>query len=410
MELDVGNKNKRLIEDFIAKKRADGISEGRLKSLRGHLITASSSIADFETATEKDVTRVVNDLMTAKVKHRRVGNGSIQAFPGSYSPRTISLFKISLKAFYKWLSGGEEYPTCVKHLKSTQFKEPRVTENDVLTLEDVSKMAGAASNKRDEAFIWTLFETGARAGELLDVRVKDVAFDERGAVVTLRSEKQSKASFRKTRRTRVYWGASALAEWMNSLVDKGPESIVWVSIIQGEQRPVKMTSLWRITNLIAQRAGIKKPMSAHVFRHARATELARKMSDEAMRQYFGWSHGSQMPSVYSHLKAEAVDNELLSSVYGVEVPSENDHYGTVECMRCHRKNVRQKGVEVCACGFPLYNHGAAEAYKEQQELMGIAGIVKQLATEYPEVDAALKRAAKDRLEKMKIATQPTVFK
>ncbi len=52
----------------------------------------------------------------------------------------------------------------------------------MLTPEEVARLAEHAVNLRDKALIWPLYESGARAGEVLALRVGDVERTEYGAL------------------------------------------------------------------------------------------------------------------------------------------------------------------------------------------------------------------------------------
>ena len=53
---------------------------------------------------------------------------------------------------------------------------------ELLTEEEVKRLAEAAENPRDRDFILTLYESGCRVGELISLRLKHVQFDNYGAV------------------------------------------------------------------------------------------------------------------------------------------------------------------------------------------------------------------------------------
>ena len=49
--------------------------------------------------------------------------------------------------------------------------------------DDIQKMIKACHNPRDKALISVHWESGCRAGEMLGMRIKNVQFDEKGAVI-----------------------------------------------------------------------------------------------------------------------------------------------------------------------------------------------------------------------------------
>jgi len=58
----------------------------------------------------------------------------------------------------------------------------------------------------------------------------------------------------------------------------------------------------------AVKAGIKKHIYPHLFRHSAATRDARYLTESELRLKYGWSGDSQMAQVYVHLSDADLDN------------------------------------------------------------------------------------------------------
>jgi integrase len=99
-----------------------------------------------------------------------------------YSEWTKRDYKIILKKFYKWLRGCEdEYPPEVRWIKTGHNIPNALQKRDLLTIDDVERIAKCARDIRDKAFIWVYFESMRRLGEILTLKVGDIEFDELGA-------------------------------------------------------------------------------------------------------------------------------------------------------------------------------------------------------------------------------------
>lgn len=84
-----------------------------------------------------------------------------------YSPWTKKDYKVALKRFYRWLKGNdEEYPPEVKWIKTTLKAKDELLPEDLVIEEGVMRLVEAVHNPRDRVFIITLYESGARIGEI----------------------------------------------------------------------------------------------------------------------------------------------------------------------------------------------------------------------------------------------------
>jgi len=103
---------------------------------------------------------------------------------------------------------------------------------------------------------------------------------------------------------------------------------------------------------LAAKARIKKRITPHALRHARATHLAKILTEAQMKEFFGWTQSSEMAAVYVHLSGRDVDAALLSA-YGRKESEESDkpRLHPVVCPRCRKEN--SPGVTFCECGMPL---------------------------------------------------------
>jgi integrase/ribosomal protein L37E len=387
--------NRTYILEFLSFGKAQGLSIGRrLEQIRYLHRVSLANPKDLRKWEEKDVMSAINMFLESKGFSRRRGK-EIMRFEKPYSENTILAVKIVLKSFFKWLYGNGNYPDCVKSVQCKSVKGVKVTERDVLILGDVRALVDACTTPRDRAFIWCLYESGGRRGELHKLRRKDVEFDENGAILTLCTEKTENRYERvnRARKVRINYGAYDLSMWLDSISDKAPDSFVWIG--EGRKNTGKHLSVDSLASIVRKAvrvSGIKKKTWLHLFRHSRATELAPKLSDQAMRIYFGWSPTSEMPSHYSHLTDTQVDETLLESVYGIKKNNKNA-VKIITCPRCKFRNINNQNGEFChGCGFPLKSELAKEALERRKT----ADRIMDVATEYPELMAVLEKIIKER--------------
>ena len=64
----------------------------------------------------------------------------------------------------------------MKWIKTTLKRNQTVLPSDLLTEKEVKRIVDAAYSPRDKAFIITLYESGARIGEVGSMHLSDVTF------------------------------------------------------------------------------------------------------------------------------------------------------------------------------------------------------------------------------------------
>ncbi len=201
------------------------------------------------------------------------------------------------------------------------------------------------------------------------MKIKHVSFDRYGAVIVV----HGKTGYR---RVRLVSSVPYLAEWMNSHpFRENPEAWLWISLNKFKKLPYN--SLRSVLRTIAEKAGIKKKVNPHAFRHARATHLANFLTEAQMKEFFGWVQDSDMASVYVHLSGRDVDRAILK-LYGMEVEDErkSDVLKPKKCIRCGETNPATN--KLCRrCFFPL-DQGAESLLEKEVKMEIVDQIMETL--------------------------------
>ena len=340
-------KNKQLIFSFSRDRLAKGVGRMRMtKCIYCLRFMARWHKTPFDKATKDSLMQLVN---------------MVDAQP--YAPASKHDFKTILKMFFKWLKGNDEaFPPEISWLKP-RLKNKHKLPEELLTEEEVFKLAKAADNPRDRAFVLVLYETGCRIGELLTLKMKNVQFDQYGAVLRVTGKTGD-------RRVRIISSAPALSSWVGIHAKaEDPEAPLWPPLSTGykyHQQSLGYESLYLMLKELANRAGVRKKIYPHLFRHSRATALAGKLTEAQMKEYFGWVQASDMASVYVHLSGRNVDDAMLA-LQGLKKP-ESDKEDTLKlcfCPRCKEKN--SPIAKFCLrCGSPMQTQTMMEVEHERQ--------------------------------------------
>ena len=219
---------------------------------------------------------------------------------------------------------------------------------ELLTPEDVLKLAQAATNLRDKALILVLYETGCRIGEILTLKLKNVSFDQHGAILRVTGKTGD-------RRVRVISSAPALTAWIEHYGSTAQDAFLWPprsANFHKDTKPAEYRSVYKMLQTLAEKAGLQKKIFPHLFRHSRATALASKLTEAQMKEYFGWTQASDMASVYVHLSGRDVDNALLALHGEAKIEQKQEELQIAVCSRCREKN--SPSTRFCGrCGTPF---------------------------------------------------------
>jgi integrase len=266
-----------------------------------------------------------------------------------YSDFTKQDYRGLIKRFFRWLRNTENYPDEVRWIKTFTPKN-HLMPNQLLSEDEIKSLVDHAEHPRDKAFIFLLYESGCRIGEILTLRIKDVEFDDAGAVLTVTGKTG-------TRRVRVINSGPLLANWLNfHPFRQNPDSPLWIRFTgnkytRGTEFPIGVAEASKIIKKIALRAGIRKRVHPHLFRHSRATHLAPNLTEALLKQHMGWTQSSDMAATYIHLSGQELDT-ALKRLSGIEVEekSRESVLKLVTCSRCKTQN--SASSKFCSsCGF-----------------------------------------------------------
>ena len=323
--------NAEILLKYYRSRVAEGLSLARIIKCLYTLSHISKSLAKpFTEATKDDIVNFI-----AKIEER------------SLSQWTKHDYKVILKKFYKWLHNSENYPPEVNWIKVSRNIPNNLQKKDLLTVDEIRKIADCAVNIRDKAFIWVYFESMRRLGEILSLKISNVEFDDLGARLVVNGKMGRDNA-------RIITSTPLLASWLNiHPLRNNPDAPVWVTLNRkGEYRQITYSAVRTMLKDCSERAGINKRVWLYLIRHSRITPASKVLSYSLLCSTAGWKQGSKMPSVYIHLAGEDVDEAqcILNGVAKAE--SREEMLKPMVCKRCDTKNTPDSKF-CCKCGLPL---------------------------------------------------------
>lgn len=267
---------------------------------------------------------------------------------------------------------ASKIPRVRKPDRVTQVKE------QLLTPGEVEQLIRGAATRTQRLLVMLLYETGARCGEIANLRIRDLQFDEFSAILALTGKSG-------TRKRRVYASVPDLRQHLNDHPQKdNPEAPLFLT--QYGTR-FGYPAIYDMIRKLGYRI-LKKHIHPHQLRHSKATLDSRNFTDREMMELYGWKT-PLMVSTYSHLSMRDIDGKDLA-LHGLK-PREETLRPLVHVQRCPacREENAPYSVYCGKCGSVLGSGSDAEIMAALQDSKFISSLAKN-----QEFIRALKEALK----------------
>jgi integrase/recombinase XerD len=291
-------------------------------------LTWKQSFRNFETylrleksLSDNSVEAYLNDVFKLEKYFVETGNdispvnvtySDLKAFLAWYgsnnlNTRTQSRVLSGVRAFFRFLlieGEIEENPASLIESPKIGLKLPEVLSvieiDRIIDKIDLSKPEG----HRNKAIIETLYSCGLRVSELVNLRLTDLHYGEEFVVVTGKGNKQRLVPI----------GRKALKEIDIYKQDRNSLSIIKdQNILFLNRRGSHLTRamIFTIIKDLAAKAGIRKNISPHTFRHSFATHMIEAGADlRAVQEMLG--HESILTTeIYTHIDRSFLRDTLI---------------------------------------------------------------------------------------------------
>jgi integrase/recombinase XerD len=284
-----------------------------IKKYHSFLLLEKSLSRNTIDAYERDLEKLMVYLEEAKITYREAKLEHLRDFiidlsDLGISPRSQARIISGVKSFYRFLQYDEhleedptellEMPKLGKHLPEVLSVEEI---NMIIEAIDLSKAEG----QRNRAIIETLYGSGLRVSELINLKISNIYVEEGFMKVEGKGSKQRLVPLSPE-------SLKQIKLWMlnrNGLtIKRGHEDYLFLN-----RRGTKLTRvmIFMITKALAELAGIKKNISPHTFRHSFATHLLEGGANlRAIQQMLG--HESILTTeIYTHMDVEFLRDTVL---------------------------------------------------------------------------------------------------
>jgi integrase/recombinase XerC len=224
-----------------------------------------------------------------------------------YSPATMARKIATLRSFYKW---AERHDLADRN-PMTLIRTPRQSKRlpKAVTVEQIERLLASPDDTeplgaRDRAMLETLYSTGIRVSELVDLNVDD--FDEGGEALRVRGKGKKERI--------VPLGAHAMAAIKHYIDTIGADkryAQVWadedgdrVLFMNKHGGRISSRSVRRKLDKYLRQVGLDPSISPHTLRHSFATHLLENGADLRSVQELLGHQSLSTTQVYTHLTAQ----------------------------------------------------------------------------------------------------------
>jgi integrase/recombinase XerD len=373
-------------ETLAAFDKFNELEAGCSLATRMHYLTSLTDLGKniqkpFEQMTKENLQEYIGALSQrtfGKDGQKRISQG------------TIFLHKAHLKRFFTWLEmvkcnagkpdeekadiKGVTVPYSVRWMKLEQGAND-IEFEDLPTEEEIKTIVEHVEKQRDRAFILVAWETGASPVEILGLRIKDVSFNQHGAIVKFQrytSRKTEEINQLKTpfryRNIPIVSSVPDLMNWLSMHPEKtNVESPVWLSRQGGRLSYFMAQSIFKNA---CKRAGITKHLTLYSLRHGRISEVSKCLSTPELKQFAGHSKSSRITEQrYVHVDEQTMSKKLLKE-RGVEIKEETKTESALKVKTCPRcKHENSPTFKFCSmCSAPLNDATMFDVQKQATTL------------------------------------------
>lgn len=260
LSLKDSKENNDLLQSFLSAKRVEGCSERTISYYKS---------------------TIVKMLGCIKLKIKSISTDDLRNYLADYknksnaSKSTIDNIRRVLSSFFSWLE-DEDYILKNPVRRIHKIKTRKVVK-EVLSDENFEILRDNCENIRDLAMIELLYSTGIRVGELVNLNIDDVLFNERECVVLGKGDSERTVYF--DAKTKIH-----LLKYLKTRNDKNPA--LFVSFKKPYKR-LGINGVERRIRELGNESNIKK-VHPHKFRRTMATNAIDKgMPIEQVQRLLG---------------------------------------------------------------------------------------------------------------------------
>ena len=226
------------------------------------------------------------------------------------SPRSLARHISSLKSFFAFLvleDFRSDNPTEMMDGPKLARKLPTVLET-----EEIDKMIAAIDRslpqgERNLAIVETLYGCGLRVSELVNLEINQLFFEEGFIRVLGKGDKERLVPINPVAMAAIERYRQEVR--VHTKIKAGEGDILFLN---RRGKRLSRAMIFHLVKTLAEKAGIRKKISPHIFRHSFATHLVRRGADLRAVQAMLGHESITTTEIYTHLNNEQLRDTIMT--------------------------------------------------------------------------------------------------
>lgn len=224
-------------------------------------------------------------------------------------PVSLSRILSGVRSFYHFLVLSDVLEVNPTELLEYPKKPKRLP--DVLSVDEIDAIESVIDlsqpeGQRNKAIIETLFSCGLRVSELVNLKISNMYLDDEFIKVEGKGSKQRLVpiSEQAIHEIQLYF-------LDRNLIDIAPEYQDYVFVSHRRKKPLTRVMVFIMIKNLVEKAGIKKTVSPHTFRHSFATSLLEGGANLRAIQAMLGHESIATTQIYTHIDTSHLREEIL---------------------------------------------------------------------------------------------------
>ena len=260
-----------------------------------------------------DLEKLLHYLDTADIDLLDVKLENLQHFMAGLHdvgihPRSQARILSGVKSFFKFLVIADyrkDDPAELLEGPKIGFKLP-----EVLTVEEIDSIIGMVDmskneGQRNRAILETLYSCGLRVSELCNLKLSDLYLDEGFIKVEGKGSKERLVPISQRAIQEINWW---LEDRIGGKIKEGYEDYVFLA---RWGKNISRIMVFHLIKELAEKAGIKKTISPHTFRHSFATHLLEGGANLRAIQAMMGHESIATTEIYTHIDRSMLRAEII---------------------------------------------------------------------------------------------------